>query len=102
MTSAQTYTWIFLPLSEQPASLREVKEVADAINHAVPTHEELSDSITWLTAQGLVQKRGGRYLYTHQGSELRRQSVGPKMLLRESQVAIQEYFGKLLQRRNEK
>jgi hypothetical protein len=96
MTAAQTYTWIFLSLSEQPASLRGVAEVADAINHAVPTHEELSSSITWLTAQGLVEKRGGCYLYTHQGTELRRNSLGPKMLLRESQVAIKDYFGKII------
>jgi hypothetical protein len=35
-----------------PVSLTDVSAAADAINHAVPTHHELSKSLEWLQAHG--------------------------------------------------
>jgi predicted transcriptional regulator len=71
MTKAQTYAWIFLSISEELTSLREITSMADAINHAVPTHKELQISFNWLEQQGLIERMGKKYRLTEFGSKVR-------------------------------
>jgi hypothetical protein len=71
MTNTQTHAWIFLSVSESPASLQDVIAMADAINHAIPTDKELQVSLGWLRANGLIQKEGRRYSLTPSGLALR-------------------------------
>jgi hypothetical protein len=92
MTESQIYTWIFLSLSEEPASLQDVVGSADAINHAIPSHQELQSAFGWLIAHGLAKKEGRKYAYTLEGSTLRKKCVGPKMTIRESWTAVEKKF----------
>ena len=71
MTNHQTITWIFLATAmaskSGPAEVASISNAADAINHAVPTEEEIQSSMTWLTARGLVSKSGSKYGLTELG-----------------------------------
>src|SRR6266852_807282 len=70
MTDAQTFSWILLSVSEQGSTRRQISEMADAINHAVPTHEELETSLDWLRGRDLVREDGGRFALTSAGATL--------------------------------
>ena len=72
MDEARTHAWIFLSLSEQPASLTDIIAMADGINHAIPTQRELQQSFRWLQDRGLMCKEGKRYSLTVTGIALRR------------------------------
>lgn len=71
MTDNQTRSWIFLATAmasqNEPAGLHSISSIADGINHAVPTNEELLSSLTWLTDNGLVTKTGRSYSLTDKG-----------------------------------
>ena len=51
MTEEQTISWVFLSIaiaSEiHPADFRGISMIGDGINHAVPTHKELLDYLSW-------------------------------------------------------
>lgn len=74
MDEARTYAWLMYALAgasqNQPASFAAISQVADGINHAVPTHKEMQSSIKWLVACGLVRKQGPGYLLTEKGSSV--------------------------------
>lgn len=65
MNQAQTYSWIFYAVAsasqQVPADYAGIESVADGINHAVPTQQEMRASLSWLATQNLVQKDGKRY-----------------------------------------
>jgi len=86
----KTYSWIFLSVAEQPkpTSLQTIIGVADYINHAIPTQNELQTSLGWLQAQGLIKKEGDNYLLTETGSVLRK-SVSRKRSIHELWDAIE-------------
>jgi len=71
MTEAKTYAWIFLAASAGASTravvFREIEAVADGINHAVPTHKEMSASIRWAESKGLIQKVGKQIRLTDEG-----------------------------------
>jgi hypothetical protein len=71
MTDNQIISWIFLATAmasqNEPADFNSISNIADGINHAVPTHKELQSSLTWLTANGLVTKIGSKYSLTEKG-----------------------------------
>ncbi len=71
MQPLRAHAWIFLTLSDEPSARTDMIGVADAIDHAVPTREELQDSLGWLIANGLVAKEGQAYRYTEKGAGLR-------------------------------
>jgi len=54
MTDAQTFSWILLAVHEKGSTRRQISEMADAINHAVPTQQEIQTSLRWLQERGLV------------------------------------------------
>ena len=71
MTDNQTTAWIFLATAiaseTGPTNFNSISNIADGINHAVPTHKELQTSLTWLTNHGLVTKTGNKYCLTEKG-----------------------------------
>ena len=73
MNEDTTISWIFLATAlasqKDPASFESISQIADGINHAVPTHKELQKSLTWLTKNGMVDKIGKKYQLTSTGKE---------------------------------
>src|SRR5688572_14307762 len=78
MTHNETVSWIFLAAAlasqTEPANLSSISGIADGINHAVPTHQELQTSIAWLTKNGLIAKSGDKYSLTQKGKLLYEES----------------------------
>ena len=74
MNESTTISWIFLATAfaseQEPANFESILQIADGINHAVPTHKELQTSLDWLTKNGLVEKSGKKYQLTNSGTEL--------------------------------
>jgi len=68
---SQTISWIFLSTAlasqKEPADYSSISNIADGINHAIPTHKELQTSLTWLTKNGLLFKIGSKYSLTEKG-----------------------------------
>ena len=54
----------------KPAHFREISMIADGINHAVPTHNELQTSISWLMEKGLVLKNSNKYELFEKGKKV--------------------------------
>lgn len=71
MTNEQTTSWIFLSTAYAsqggPADFNSISNIADGINHAIPTHKELQTSLSWLAKNGLVIKVGNKYSLTEKG-----------------------------------
>src|SRR5260370_24045011 len=71
MTENQTTSWVFLATAiasqKEPADFNSISNIADGINHAIPTHKELQSSLTWLANSGLVTKTGNKYCLTEKG-----------------------------------
>lgn len=78
MTAETINSWIFLAVGmsspESASSLREITGVADGINHAIPTHEELQNAFGWLLKQDLISKEGKKYRLTDKGLILYREA----------------------------
>lgn len=78
MTDSRTISWILLAtaLASQirGAKFNEISEIADGINHAVPTQKELQNSLSWLTAKDLISKDENKYSLTDLGKELLKQA----------------------------
>jgi hypothetical protein len=73
-SNSKTIAWILysveMAASKSPASLTDVSVAADAINHAVPTQQELSSSLKWLQAHGLVETHGRFHSLSERGRDL--------------------------------
>ncbi|MEP7322551.1 MAG: hypothetical protein ABI761_11560 [Saprospiraceae bacterium] len=71
MTDNQTISLIFLSIAlgsqTGPVDFSSISNIADGINHAIPTHTELQTSLAWLTNNGLVIKIGSKYSLTEKG-----------------------------------
>ena len=70
MSDAETYSWILLCVSEQGSTRRQISEMADYINHAIPTHHEMEVSLRWLQERGLVSGDGSRFALTNAGAAI--------------------------------
>jgi hypothetical protein len=62
------------------AALSDVIELADAINHAIPTHAEVRDSINRLLAAGLVEVSSNTFRLTPTGEVLLPSETGHTLL----------------------
>ncbi|MBL7726932.1 MAG: hypothetical protein JNM68_04560 [Dinghuibacter sp.] len=73
MTKEQSISWIFVSLAiaseNGPAGVAGISAIADGINHAIPTEEEMYSSLNWLTMQGFVEEQHNRYLLTNKGKK---------------------------------
>ena len=70
MKQSTTIAWILLSVRASPSTLQDIIAVADAINHAIPSHQELQTSLGWLRAQGLISKTEQQYTLTETGGLL--------------------------------
>lgn len=74
MTLAETYSWIFYALalasSAQSAKYRDIEQIADGINHAIPTQKEIRESLAWLNSEDLIIKKGKAYSLSEKGKVL--------------------------------
>jgi hypothetical protein len=57
--------WILLAIlynhERGPSSLQDILATADAINHAIPTRDELNNALNRLLAAGYVVEHGGNF-----------------------------------------
>jgi len=71
MTNDENVAWIFLSTAlatrTEPINKSGISMVAAGINHAVPTQKEFQTSFSWLTKNGLVEKKGKKYSLTTEG-----------------------------------
>jgi hypothetical protein len=74
MKSKETISWIFLAtaIASETSStdFRGISQIADGINHAVPTHQEMQISVTWLIANDLITKNGKKYCLSEKGKRV--------------------------------
>jgi hypothetical protein len=83
MNDSQIHSWIFLSISfcDSPATRKQIAEVADGINHAIPTHLEMETSLNWLLTRSLIiQGTDNRFTLTKEGSELRERTARATIL----------------------
>jgi hypothetical protein len=59
-----------MSVPENGGKLQDLIAMADGINHAIPTHQELQRSLGWLKHRGLVAKDGRTFSLTPGGAEL--------------------------------
>lgn len=59
---------------KMPANIKSISQIADGINHAVPTEKEMQDSIKWLLNKNLISKNDKKYSLTDLGYRLSSQS----------------------------
>ena len=74
MTNAQIISWIFLAIAvssqKEPASFSGISQIADGINHAVPTQKEMQYSISYLKKENLISKNENKYSLTEAGKKI--------------------------------
>jgi len=67
----RTISWIYLSVAiaskTAPTDFRCISMIADGINHAVPTHQEIQSSLNWLSKNRLVTKNRDKYELTSKG-----------------------------------
>lgn len=65
MKDEQIISWIFLAIAisskKSPSEIAEISQIADGINHAVPTEKEMKKSLLWLSKENLISKIGVKY-----------------------------------------
>lgn len=70
----RTVSWIFTAIAmaseTEPADFNTISLVADGINHAVPSHQEMQRAVSWLIQKGLVDKVGSRFTLAQEGKVL--------------------------------
>ena len=70
-SDARPLAWILYSVSlasgSGPASFAAISSVADGINHAVPTQQEMASSLRWLRSRGLVVSMGKRHALAEPG-----------------------------------
>ncbi len=71
MTDSKIISWIFLAVaiasSNEHADTKSISKIADGINHAVPTQNELRMAISWLLRAGQIKMQGKKYTLTKNG-----------------------------------
>ena len=96
MTDAETFSWILLSVDERGSTRRQISELADDINHAVPTQREMETSFQWLLQRGLIREDDGRFALTDAGTALIARFRNPTRPIMQTwdavSKAIQELF----------
>ena len=70
MTPEVVRAWILLSIPKQGGGLTAIMWTADGINKAIPERAELSDSLGWLRAAGLIEVAGSSYQRSVAGDDL--------------------------------
>ncbi len=101
MSAKTTNSWIFLAVgmgsSKSAVSLREIISVADGINHAIPTQNELQDAFGWLSKQNLISKEGKKYRLTEKGLILYKEASAKSKLIFGMWDYLKEHFATMNQ-----
>ena len=97
MTDAQTFSWILLSVDEQGSTRRQISEMADAINHAIPTHREMETSLGWLREHGFVREDGSRLALTAAGAALIARFRSPTRPIMQTWHAVSDAIREMLQ-----
>lgn len=97
MTDAQTFAWILLSVYEQGFTRRQISETADAIHHAVPTHQEMETSLRWLQEHGFVREDGGRFVLTETGAAFLAPFRSPRHPIMQTWHAVEDAIQIMLQ-----
>jgi hypothetical protein len=96
MKTAETTSWIFLAtaISSQiePVSFAGISQVADGINHAIPTQKEMQNALSWLTQQKLVAKVGNKYSLTESGKRIYEEAQIENKILLKMWKSIEDKF----------
>lgn len=104
MSEEKTNSWIFLAIgmanNNLPITFNSIIGVADGINHAVPTQQELQNAFKWLVNQQLVTKDGKKYRITDKGVHLLKKAEAASNLIFEQWSYIEKQFF-ILDSRNE-
>lgn len=91
--------WIFLSAGmggdRSPVTFRSILGGADAINHAVPTHQELQTAFKWLTTHGLMKKVGKGFAITDDGSSLLAEASSRSDNIYDHLKYIEKRFGEI-------
>lgn len=71
MTKNQTISWIFLATAmasqKEPVNIKGISQIADGINHVVPTEKEIKTSLSFLIENGWIEKTNSKYQLTKKG-----------------------------------
>ena len=98
MTLAETYSWIFYALAlasnAQNAKYRDIEQIADGINHAIPTQKEMRESLAWLNAEDLIIKKGKAYSLSEKGKDLLEKLSNDINSTRDVWQRIENHFAK--------
>ena len=74
MNEPRTIAWIFyateLASGKGAADFHSISQLADGINHAVPTQKEMHSSLSWLRAAGLVMETSRKFQITAKGRDI--------------------------------
>lgn len=96
MKTAETTSWIFLAIaiSSQisPVSFAGISQVADGINHAIPTQKEMQNALSWLTKKELVTKVGNKYSLTESGNKIYEEAQRENKILLKMWKSIEDKF----------
>lgn len=72
-------SWILLAIGigtqKEPIDFKGIQNIADGINHSIPTHKEMQYSIKRLTQFGLIKKEEKKYLLSEKGNTIYNQST---------------------------
>ena len=67
----ETISLIYLSIAygsqKESISFQGISDIADGINHAIPTQQELRNSITWLIDKQYIIKLAKKYQLTEKG-----------------------------------
>lgn len=74
MKDLNTISWIFLAIAlgseKSPIDSKAMAQVADGINHAIPTHSEIQDAVSWLLNKGLIVQSNDSYSLSDTGRNI--------------------------------
>lgn len=74
MDNSTTISWIFLSIAlssdKSPVDFKGISQVADGINHAVPSHKEIQNSVSWLLRKDFILKIGNKYSLSDLGKNI--------------------------------
>jgi predicted transcriptional regulator len=96
MTDAETFSWILLSVDERGSTRRQISELADGINHAVPTHREMETSLRWLLQRGLIREDDSGFALTDAGRALIARFRSPTRPIMQTWEAVSEAVQELL------
>ena len=74
MKESETTSWIFLSIAlgseKSSVDFKNIIMIADGINHAIPTYNEMQSSIKFLLNKGYIANNQNRFSLTETGKRI--------------------------------